>query len=42
MSSDRVARDMLEETRALSEEVTALRAQVRRLSAKVFGPDDLH
>jgi hypothetical protein len=42
MKSDRVAKNTLEETRALADEVTALRLQVRRISARVFGPDDLH
>ncbi len=42
VKSERAARIAQDEARAYSDQLTAVRLQIRRLSAKVFGPDDLH
>ena len=42
MKSERLARNSLEEARALSDHLTTMQIQIRRISAKVFGPDELH
>jgi hypothetical protein len=38
--TERLARNALEETRSLSEVVSSMHRQIRRISAKVFGSDD--
>ncbi len=40
MKSERLARNSLEEVRDLSDHLTTMQIQIRRISAKVFGPDD--